>query len=132
MQQNIQDLIAAASPSKLIEETEVTVNGVTRVIFVKKFTFIEADRLRVAAFGSDGKFSAANFAGNNARFVASGLVDESGMPVAGYDEICCWPPELVDALSAAVDKVNKLAPKQEAVVGNSSATSGAVSSSTSP
>lgn len=130
---SIAALLAAATPAKLIEEVEVTINGVTQKVNVKHLNFIETDMLRVAGFGNTGTFDAQKFAGNNARWVALGVVDEFGQPVDTYENICLWPPVMVDELSTAVDKVNKLTPStQAAAAGNSVATVVADSSSSSP
>lgn len=124
---NINDLINAAGPASKVEDVEV--GGVTRQFTFRRLSFIDGDRIRSSAFGTDGKFDGKLFAGNNARIVAATLQDDDGNTPFSVDAINEWPVSLVDNLATAAQKVNSLLPgSQEADAKNSDATPAVASS----
>lgn len=135
----IQNLTNALGPSQ--QEKPVTIGqvkdkdgnvtspGVTEKFWFRRLPFLIADEIRVRALGPDGKFSAALFAGNNARIVAAALINDDGSQVAPYETVCGWDPVLVDALAAVANDMNNMEPKAlEVVEGNSAETPAVVSS----
>lgn len=127
MSNAISRMLAVAGP--LIVARSIEFGGMREDFFFRRLPFIEADRLRVAVIGDNGKFDGDKFVGNNARLVAASLVDEEGKQLATFDEVCLWPTELVDKLAEAANEVNRLtSASSEAAAKNSEKTPGAVSS----
>lgn len=112
LQQRIADLITKAGPPTKAELVFTGTPGSAEYEELGTFTFrrlpfSEMDALRLHSLNDKGQFDPSRHAGNNARIVASTLVDdETGLPVYSADDINLWPTFMVDAFATASNKAN--------------------------
>lgn len=100
----IKAVLAAAGPEKVT--LHVTYDGATEDYTFRVLGVIDLDKLRAGSIGAKGTFDPNRAAGNNARWVAACLVDESDGKF-DFNDVVTWPPYFVDALGAAARKANK-------------------------